>query len=95
MRAHSEGSLVELNAHRLLRIRDGNGLTVSCDAGEIWITQESDLRDIVLVPGERFTLDRTGLALLHPVTDALVRLSGERGLVGRTRAAGMSDRLAA
>jgi hypothetical protein len=78
MSTHSEGSLVELSAHRLLNIQDGKGLTVSCRAGSLWITQDSDRRDIVLGPGERFTLDRNGLALVHAVTDALVVVSRSR-----------------
>lgn len=35
-----------------------------CCAGTIWITQEGDPRDIFLAAGERFTLDRPGLALI-------------------------------
>ena len=46
------------------RIVDGKGTVVRCIKGNIWITQAGDVRDIVLVPGQRFALDRNGLALL-------------------------------
>jgi len=33
-------------------------------AGQVWITQDGDPRDVILGPNETFTLDRTGHALV-------------------------------
>ena len=54
-----------LRPGRSLRVRNVIGCTVMCCAGTVWITQENDARDIFLTAGQRFTFDRTGLALIH------------------------------
>ena len=55
---------------RLLRIEPGRGQRVECLSGCLWITQDHDTRDIVLNPGEGFTLDRPVAALLSALTDS-------------------------
>jgi hypothetical protein len=56
---------IRLATGRTLRLRGAAGWAVTCCAGTVWITQEGDPRDIFLQAGESFTLDRTGLALVH------------------------------
>ncbi len=46
------------------------GRTVECLSGAIWITQDGDLRDIVLEPGDTFAFDRHGDALLSAFADS-------------------------
>jgi Protein of unknown function (DUF2917) len=55
---------VRLNTGELLDIHDGEGFTVECLEGAVWITQSNDPRDIVLNAGETFVLDKPGLALV-------------------------------
>jgi hypothetical protein len=55
---------VSLRAHDLFDIQDGEGLSVTCRNGVVWITQSNDARDVVIAAGESFTLDRPGLALV-------------------------------
>ena len=57
-------SSVRLNAGELLDIDNGEGLTVECLEGAVWITQSNDPRDIVLNAGQSFVLDKSGLALV-------------------------------
>jgi hypothetical protein len=57
-------SSIPLNTGELLDINDGEGLTVECLEGAVWITQSNDPRDVVLNAGESFVLDRPGLALV-------------------------------
>jgi len=64
MTRHFVDSSVRLNTGELLDINDGEGFTVECLEGAVWITQSSDHRDIVLKAGQSFTLDRPGLALV-------------------------------
>ena len=59
-----EERTVRLATGRSLRVRDAAGRTVTCCAGTVWITQEGDLRDVILQAGERFTLDRPGVAII-------------------------------
>ncbi|MDQ6629400.1 MAG: DUF2917 domain-containing protein [Pseudomonadota bacterium] len=51
-------------------VRDGLGRRVECVGGSIWITQDGDLRDVVLAPGDRFDFDRQGDSLLSALADS-------------------------
>jgi len=57
-------SSVRLNSGELLDIDGGEGFTVECLEGAVWITQSNDPRDIVLKAGQSFVLDKPGLALV-------------------------------
>ena len=46
------------------------GRRVEVVSGSIWITQDGDLRDIVLQTGEAFDFDRAGDALLSAFADS-------------------------
>jgi hypothetical protein len=56
---------VAMDHGSLLRIVDGKGLPVEATAGLLWITQERDLRDIIVAAGQSFRLDRNGVALVY------------------------------
>lgn len=56
----------------LLRLRNRFGATVTVVRGRIWITQDSDRRDVVLDAGESFVIDRPGLAVVQAFGAACV-----------------------
>ena len=67
-----------------LRIVDGRGLLIHVWRGSLWITQERDLRDIVLEAGDSFRLDRNGVALVKAWDDTVLALaSPHKVAVGR------------
>ena len=49
----------------LLSIRGGRGAVLFVEHGEAWVTQEGDLRDVVLPAGAWFRLDRDGTAIVQ------------------------------
>jgi hypothetical protein len=49
------------------------GLTLKCVTGEVWITQDGDVRDTVLQAGEAVTLDRSQRTLVMALGDAHVQ----------------------
>ena len=63
-----------LDARQILLVRDGVGARVVCMSGVIWITQEGDLRDVVLRGGASFVLDRPGTALVTAIEASRVRV---------------------
>jgi hypothetical protein len=63
-RAEAELLCLHLLPRQQLRLRDSAGWVVECCRGTVWITQERDARDVMLRPGERFTLDRDGTTLV-------------------------------
>lgn len=55
---------ITLRSPRPLRLDDGDGRRIAVLAGNVWITQEGDSRDIVLRAGEEFVLERPADALV-------------------------------
>ncbi|MGP0093928.1 MAG: DUF2917 domain-containing protein [Xanthobacteraceae bacterium] len=73
MSAQQDAIKVQLRAREVINIHDGEGLTVACLDGVLWITQANDADDIVIYDGQSFVLDRPGLALVSaPVGPAHV-----------------------
>ena len=86
MTRHFVDSSVRLKAGELLDINDGEGLTIECLEGAVWITQSNDPRDIVLHAGESFVLDKPGLALVCATArPAVVAVAVSLQLLSRLR----------
>jgi uncharacterized protein (AIM24 family) len=64
---------ITLRPNRMLRLRDGRNLVVGVDTGTVWLTQDGDVRDIILRAGDSFRVDRDGTVLLQALNDAAVR----------------------
>jgi hypothetical protein len=72
------GGAIHLKKHQHLRMHTACGWTVHAMAGTVWITQDGDIRDIVLEAGESFVLDRDRDALVSSVNDDDAEVSLER-----------------
>ena len=61
-----------LGKGRIRRIHESRpyGHRVECLSGALWITQDGDSRDIVLAPGDSFSFDRVGDALISALEDS-------------------------
>jgi hypothetical protein len=55
---------------RIDRVGDPLGRRVECLTGCLWITQDGDLRDLVVQAGEGVLLDRPGAALISALADS-------------------------
>jgi len=56
-----------------------HGITVRCFSGAIWLTQQRDIRDLLLVPGDEFTVQGKGLTVLQAIEDAIIAISENAG----------------
>ena len=56
---------------------NAEGTTITVDAGCLWVTMERDPRDIVLLPGMSFEIDRTGRTVIAAEEDSRFRLLSE------------------
>lgn len=70
MRFDSNPAATRLARRGLISLRDRAGEHIECLDGSLWITQEGDVRDMVLEAGEGFTLDRRGTAVVYALEDA-------------------------
>ncbi|HEY8608912.1 MAG TPA: DUF2917 domain-containing protein [Noviherbaspirillum sp.] len=69
------GATVQLSRTSGASVRGARGWTVRALSGSVWITQDGDIRDVVLEPGESHVLDRDGPALLWSLGDGGACLS--------------------
>jgi hypothetical protein len=58
-------ALTRLEPGEFLHIRGGDGQLIAVFDGQVWITQDNDLRDAFIASGGSFLLDRPGAALVH------------------------------
>ena len=63
---------IDLRQGSIVRLPEGPGTTVTACAGAVWITEQDSPRDVVLSPGQSFTLARPGLALVQAFRDASI-----------------------
>ena len=54
---------------------DLRGEQITCTAGQIWVTQENDLTDYVLNPGEIFWVTRPGALVVQALKEGQFRFS--------------------
>ena len=78
MRAFSRPGITSLPRNVSLGLQRHAGDRIECVSGTVWVTQDGELRDIVLKAGESFRLDRSGHALVSALADAGVILHTAR-----------------
>ena len=69
-----------IKRRQILNVRGGIGHVIACHSGSIWVTQEGDLRDIILGAGESFALERKGPVLVQALEQSAI--SFERSTPG-------------
>jgi hypothetical protein len=69
-----------------LILNNAEGTTIAVDAGCLWVTMERDPRDIVLLPGMSFEIDRTGRTVIAAEDDSRLRLLSEVATANRAAA---------
>lgn len=53
-----------------LPLDDAEGTVITMESGCLWVTMENDSRDIVLLPGMRFEIDRSGRTIIAAEEDS-------------------------
>lgn len=59
-----------LAKNRMMMLTDAKESRISCRSGGLWITQDNDLRDIVLAPGDSFIFDAGDPVLVSALVDS-------------------------
>src|SRR5262249_30689016 len=80
-----------LRRNDTLVLENAAGTIVSVDRGCLWITLERDPRDIILLPGMRFEIDRNGRTVIVAEEDSRLRLIAPRTALARV--GGWADRV--
>lgn len=66
------GETIALDASQTAHLRDASGWTIRALDGSVWITQDGDIRDVVLEAGQTVVLDRNVPTLLSPFGKARI-----------------------
>lgn len=68
-------SEVCLAPRQTMSLVDAAGVRIHTRSGIVWVTQDNDLRDVILREGESFTLEDKGRAIVQAFEPSRVRLS--------------------
>ncbi|HSD54587.1 MAG TPA: DUF2917 domain-containing protein [Burkholderiales bacterium] len=66
---------VRLEGAEVVGIRNARGALVFVESGTAWITQENDVRDVIVSAGEWFRLDCAGVALMQAHRSATITIT--------------------
>ncbi|HVL35204.1 MAG TPA: DUF2917 domain-containing protein [Burkholderiales bacterium] len=81
---------VRLGANQILRLQDAAGATVCAERGTVWITEENQVRDVVLNAGHCYRLRTPGVAVVNALSgEASVSLQALIRQARRDRAEAM------
>ena len=61
---------IALRKREIHRVHGHPGQRIEALSGSLWITIDNDIRDIIVRPGEGFSIDRSGDALISALDDA-------------------------
>ena len=65
MQTNARRELIPVPKGNLLSLGQGGSVEIGCESGIVWITQDNDVRDVVLNAGEHFVSDRPGTVLVY------------------------------
>jgi len=77
MHLNSPSLSLHLKPRQIVTLPDtgGKGVSVSVTRGSVWITQDRNLADIVLEPGQSHSSKRRGQMLIYGLSDAEVEIA--------------------
>ncbi len=87
MKIEFSSSGVLLAKDQTLNLPNAAGVRVASQSGTVWITQDGDLRDIVLAPGQSVVLERSTPTIVQAIEPALITIA-DPVPVRRTRSIG-------
>lgn len=77
MNLQLEAPVLAMETGQLLCLDDARGTSIQSRLGTVWITEEGELRDFVVGPGEAFLVTRPGRTLVQAMAPARVALRRE------------------
>ena len=65
---------IQIGLRELLVIDDARDQLLTCESGELWITQDGDRRDVILPAGQSWRVDRPGPLVMSAFKPAVATL---------------------
>jgi hypothetical protein len=76
MQIEINSSTFTLSPSSVLAVQDGTGTRVLCRTGILWVTQEGEVKDSVVGPGEVLTIHRPGRTVISALETSTLMLLG-------------------
>jgi hypothetical protein len=76
MTSPGHGRQIDLDDGAALHLDGARGTTLRVTRGRLWLTQDRDLRDIVLSAGDAWTIERNGLTIATAQATSSVAVIG-------------------
>ena len=89
MKVEIENAAIELGPTQLLRLKCAAGVRIFCRSGLVWVTQEGEIGEDFLRPGEAMILRSRGVTVAQALGRALLAIEG-RPRIGRATTATLS-----
>ena len=93
MKIEFSSSGVLLAKDQTLNLPNAAGVRVASQSGTVWITQDGDLRDIVLAPGQSVVLERSTPTIVQAIEPALITIADPAPLRRTASGSGWLSRL--
>jgi len=68
-------STLHLARDGLISLKDACGTRIVCQSGSLWITQEGEIKDVVLLPGDSLALGNRGHAVITALQASVALLA--------------------
>lgn len=81
MACFETGTVVTLSDREAVALPDIRGATLRVTQGRVWLTEESDSRDIVLQAGDNWVVEFNGRTVIEAQNDAVFCIVGRKGAV--------------
>ncbi|MEQ1776108.1 MAG: DUF2917 domain-containing protein [Burkholderiales bacterium] len=65
----SPGAPIDLAANEAISVPGRRGMSIRCVRGQVWVTQEGDMRDYIVPRGLRFVVARGGRIVVNGAAD--------------------------
>ena len=76
MQIELNSSTLNLSPAGVIAVQDGAGTRVLCLSGILWVTQEGELKDSIVRPGDVLTLRKPGRTVISALEAASMTLMG-------------------
>lgn len=74
---------VKLHVDQMLKLQGARGTCLICREGVLWITQEGNARDDVLVPGRSISVATAGTVLIQALEVSALTIASSEIISGR------------
>ena len=81
-----ENPWVSLAAGEVLSLDDAEGLRIHARIGTLWITEEDDVEDHIIGPGDALVIEKPGRTVVQALAPARLLIRGPANDPGQTAA---------